>query len=369
MIDCSNCRMSYPEDSLPYRCPKCGGIFDLERLPVLDPSQVEANFPGIWRYRHVFGLPPEAPLVSLGEGQTPLVWGEAAHNFDLSIAYKLEYLSPSGSYKDRGSAVLISFLRSRGVEEAVEDSSGNAGASFAAYAARAGIRGRVYVPDSASGPKRRQIEAYGAEVVRILGPRSNAAQAVQRAAKEGAVYASHAYLPQGLVGYATIAYELVEQLGQAPGTVVVPAGQGNLLLAIGRGFAVLQRAGIIQQMPRLIGVQARNCAPLWAFYTYGMAGMSWVSEGETLAEGVRIKHPVRGDAVLNFLNAHQGEMMAVDEEAILPGRDSLARQGFYVEPTAALVWEALRQLSLRDRADLRQPLVAILTGSGLKSTL
>jgi len=259
--------------------------------------------------------------------------------------------------------VLVSFLISRGVESAVEDSSGNAGASFAAYAARAGIRARIFVPDSASGPKRAQIEAYGAQVVRILGPRSNASEAVLRAAKKGEIYASHAYMPFGLVGYATIAYELFEQIGRAPGAIVAPVGQGNLLLACGRGFAALQRAGLISQLPVLVGVQALACAPLWAVHRYGAAGMGWAAEGETLAEGVRVWRPLRGDMLLRVVEENLGQLVAVAEEAILPGRDQLALLGFYVEPTSAIVWDALVQVG----ESLPDPIVVILTGSGYKT--
>jgi threonine synthase len=362
---CTNCRQPYPEVGAPYGCPKCGGVFDLAPL-AFDPAQVDPLQPGIWRYRHTFGLADDAPAISLGEGNTPLVWAEVVFGQSPSlycVAFKCEFLNPTGSFKDRGSATLLSFLRSRGVDAAVEDSSGNAGASFAAYAARAGLEARVFVPDAASGPKRGQIAAYGAEVTRILGPRANAAAAVRRAAAQGAVYASHAYLPFNLPGYATLAYELVEQLGGAPGAVILPVGQGGLLLGLGRGFAALQSVGLIPRLPQLVGVQARACAPLWALHTYGPSGLAWVSEGNTLAEGVRIRNPVRGDAVMQAVAASGGVFLAVDEAGILPGRDALARQGFYVEPTSALVWSGLAQVA----GKVPSPVVAILTGSGLKA--
>jgi threonine synthase len=317
---------------------------------------------GIWRFRHAFGLPENAPPVSLGEGDTPLVWAEA---FGLQVAFKLEYLNPTGSFKDRGSATLISFLCSRGATAAVEDSSGNAGASFAAYAARAGLKARVFLPESASGPKRKQIEAYGAEVNPVPGPRSNAAEAVRQAASQDAVYASHAFLPFNLPGYATAAYELVEQLGQAPGTIVCPAGQGGLLLGMSRGFAELQTAGAIPAVPVFIGVQARACAPFWAVSSYGAEGLAWVTEGETLAEGVRVRYPLRGDAVLQAVESSGGRFIAVDEEDILPGRDQISRRGFYVEATSAIVWSALSQIT----GEAAEPVVAILTGSGLKASI
>lgn len=289
-----------------------------------------------------------------------MIWAEA---FGRRIAFKLEFTNPTGSFKDRGSAPIISFLKSRGVEAAIEDSSGNAGASFAAYAARAGMNARVYIPDATAGPKRAQIEAYGAEVVRIIGPRSNAAEAVRRAAAEGEVYASHAHLPFNLPGYATLAYELVEQLGQAPGALILPVGQGGLLLGAARGFASLKEAGVISESPQLVGVQARACAPLWALFSYGADGLAWVREGETLAEGVRVSRPVRGDAVLQAVEASGGSFLAVDEEDILPGRDQLGRRGLYVEATSAVVWSALAQLKM----EAVDPVVVVLTGSGLKS--
>ncbi len=129
--------------------------------------------------------------------------------------------------------------------------SGNAGASFAAYAAKAGIQARVFVPEYASGPKSQQIAAYGAELVRVPGPRSAAADAVLAEARAGKAYASHAYLPFGLAGYATIAFELYEAMGDAPGTIVAPVGHGGLLLGLVRGFRALQASGAITNMPQI----------------------------------------------------------------------------------------------------------------------
>lgn len=323
------------------------------------PDQIEADLPGIWPYRHAFGLPSDTHVICLGEGKTPLVWADA---FGRQVAFKQESLNPSGSYKDRGSAVLLSFLLSRGVRSAVEDSSGNAGASFAAYAARARLTARVFIPDSAAGPKRQQIEIYGAQLTRIMGPRSNALEAALRAAESGEVYASHAYMPFGLSGYATIAYEIFHQLGQAPGSVITPVGQGNLWLAIGRGFESLQKAGLIAKVPHMIGVQALACAPIWAIHRYGGGALSWVTEADTLAEGVRVKAPLRGDAVLQFADRHKSAFIAVEEKDILPGRDQLARLGFYVEPTSALVWQALAEVI----GEVPEPIVIILSGHGLK---
>jgi len=370
MIACIECQTPYPEKGAPYLCPQCGGLFDELTQSNFLPENFHPNtqLPGIWRYSQTFGLPANSPVISLGEGNTPLIPVEA---FGRHVYVKCEYQNPTGSFKDRGSAPLVSFLRFRGVTEAVEDSSGNAGASYAAYAARAGIRARVFVPEVASGPKRAQIDAYGAEVVPVPGPRSNAADAVRLAASEGTAYASHAYLPFNLPGYATIAYEIVEQLGCLPGAVLIPVGQGGLLLGAGRGFRILRIARDVDVVPRLIGVQAGACAPLWATAQLMEASSSasvpgslqQVEEATTVAEGVRVSHPLRWQAVLQEVWASQGRFIRVDENAILPARDQLASQGFYVEPTSAIVWCALADLA----DSLADPIVIVLTGSGLKS--
>ena len=358
-VFCNNCGGTYPKDGVPYRCSICGGLYDFHGGLQFDPTQMERSQPGIWRFRHTFGLPPDITPVSLGEGDTPLLWSEALGR---RIAFKCEYLNPTGSFKDRGSAVITTWLRSRDVTEVVEDSSGNAGASLAAYAARAGIRARIFIPESASGPKRRQIEAYGAELVPIPGSRSDVTKAVRKAADDGTVYASHAYIPFNLSGYASAAYEIYEQVGKMPGAVVVPVGQGGLLLGLARGFDALRKVYKHDALPMMIGVQARACAPLWALCAGRDKKAGPGKEGDTLAEGVRVRDPLRGDAVRAAVLTSRGFMCVVDEKDIIPARDALARLGFYVEPTSAIAWAALIQM-----ADiLPDPIVVILTGSGLK---
>lgn len=358
-VACTDCHRYYPDNGVPYRCPSCGGLFDFTVFPVIDLQQIRLELPGMWRYQRTFGLPQDTPVVYLGEGLTPLVWGKIDGH---PVAFKLEITNPSGSFKDRGSAVLVSFLLSRGIKQVIEDSSGNAGASLAAYAARSGLSCKIYIPVSASGPKRSQIEAYGAEIVAIPGPRSRAAEAVYRAIDTGSVYASHAYLPFGLAGYATAAYEIVEQIGGAPGTVLVPAGHGNFLLGLARGFVALKLSGMIDHLPRLVGVQARACNPLWTIFNDGWEASSHISEGDTLAEGIRVRSPARIVDVLNAVRETSGLFISVDEEDILTARDELARQGFYVEPTSAVILPAFRQIAGRTP----EPIVSLLTGSGLK---
>ncbi|UCD98974.1 MAG: pyridoxal-phosphate dependent enzyme [Chloroflexota bacterium] len=359
LIQCIQCNQDLSIYDLYDRCPNCGGYFVYNEPFNFEPYSIDDDQPGIWRFRHTFGLPEDIVPVSLGEGNTPLVWDVINGR---SVGFKLDYLTPTGSYKDRGTSVLISLLKWNKVGSAIEDSSGNAGASFAAYTARAGIMSRVFVPSSASGPKRYQIQAYGSKLVEVPGPRSNAAEAVKIEANQGTIYASHVHQPYVLPGYATAAYEILEQLGETPGSVLAPVGQGGLLLGMARGFEALLNAGLISDQPQLVGVQSRRCAPLWERQTTGAPVLDETGETETIAEGIRIRQPLRGDQVAQSVQKSGGFFVAVEEDSIIPGRNELARLGFYVEPTSAVIWSAL----LESLADLKNPIVVVLTGSGLK---
>lgn len=358
-IRCSVCGWIMPQGSTAYCCPRCGGVLDYDSEPTFSFDLVDPKAQGIWRYRATFGLPDGLTPASLGEGGTPLVSDKVD---GVQVYYKLEMLNPTGSFKDRATAPLVSYLKWAGAGQVIEDSSGNAGASLAAYCARAGMKARIFVPATASGPKLEQIAAYGAELVTVRGPRSEAASAARAEAEAGAVYASHAFTPYGLMGLATMAYELYEQLGRAPGTVVAPVGQGTLLLGLIRGFRAIAAAGLIRQSPFYVGVQARACAPIWTAFRQGVEAAERIEEGATVAEGVRVSRPARLRTVLEEIRAQEGTVVAIAEEDILPAQRKLARSGFYVEPTSALVFAALESVG----KDLRPPIVAVLTGNGLK---
>ena len=358
---CLGCGARHPGVGFSHRCPACGGLFSLAAASITLPDAWgPVGCGGLQRYRAALPHPSDTPLATLGEGNTPLIPADLAGR---TIHCKLESLNPTGSYKDRGTVILASALSHAGIRQVVEDSSGNAGASLAGYAARLGIAARVFVPASASGPKRQQIANYGAEVVEVPGPRSQAAEAVRSEVNQGAVYASHVYQPHALGGYATIAYEIVEQLGREPGLVVAPVGHGSLLLGLCIGFEVLLRHRRIDRMPRLIGVQAAACAPVWAVHQGGAAALTLVSEGATVAEGIRVRNPLRGDEVLRAIDRSGGRMAVVEEERIEAARQHLSANGIDVEPTSSVVWAALDELS----DVLEPPVVAVMTGAGWKA--
>ena len=221
----------------------------------------------MWRFREA--LPPVGDPVSLGEARTPLIPFDLE---DMTVLAKCDHTLPTGSYKDRGAALLMSYLHSLGIEEAVEDSSGNAGAALAAYAARAKMRLKVFCPASASAGKLVQIRLYGAELIAVEGPRARATEALlEYMDRTAAVYASHLWHPLFIEGLKTLAFELAEQLDwTAPDAVVCPVGAGSILLGLHRGFVDLQRAGLVNRLPRLIAVQAERVSPLFQAFHAGL---------------------------------------------------------------------------------------------------
>ena len=360
---CTTCDQIYPLDSRDWRCP-CGGLFDLENWPAFDAAQIDPAQPGLWRYRRLLPLDPAWEPVTLGEGDTPLLPLEWLGR---DVLFKLESVSPTGSFKDRGASVLATALRGLGIERVVEDSSGNAGASLAAYAARAGITCDICVPDTAAGPKLAQMSAHGAEVIQIKGKREYAALAAWAAAAHGAFYASHIYNPFFLAGVETLAYELWEQMGySAPGALILPVGNGILLLGVYRGFLRLQQAGLIDRLPRLLSVQTASCTPIYQAFCDGRETIAAVVPGPTVAVGINIGQPARGAQILAAVRATDGAVFSVAEEEIEQARNQLARLGFYVESTSAVPVAALSRLP---HAPADKPLVVLLTGHGLKTNL
>lgn len=359
---CVKCGTGYAPDERRWRCT-CGSPLDIIFTPVFDLARIKGRRPTMWRYREALPLADDANIVSFDEGFTPLTPVDID---GWEVLLKQDHLFPTGSYKDRGAALLISKARELGVTEVVEDSSGNAGAAIAAYCARAAIKCRIYVPTGTSAEKVAQIELCGAELVRVPGTREDAAQAALRAAQT-TFYASHTWNPFFLHGTKTFAFEVCEQLGwTCPDVIVVPVGNGTLLLGAGIGFNELRQAGITNRVPKIIAVQSQNCAPLQQAFEQGLDEPAVIRPEPTLAEGIAIAKPVRGEQVLTAVRKSGGEVVAVSESEIKRSIAFLHQRGFFVEPTAAATVAGLRKYL--PRAGRAEVIVSVLTGHGLKAT-
>ena len=345
-------------------CGDGGAYLNLSAAPGMTRADIDQGQRSVWRYARAIGVDARS-AVTLGEGGTPLLerpWGA------VPVRFKLEFMMPTGSFKDRGMTVMVSYLKSRGIDHVLEDSSGNAGASLSAYAAAAGMRCRILVPETASYPKIAQIAACGADVVTVRGSRQDVADAALRMSGE-IFYASHNWQPFFIEGTKTLAYELWEQLGfRAPDNVIVPLGYGSNVLGLDRGFDELLRNGEIACKPRIFGVQAANCAPCHAAWRSGGEAPVPVTVTPTVAEGIASSQPTRLREVLRAVRACAGAIPAVSEEDIVAALGALARMGLYVEPTCAAAAAGLTQLLETGVIGHGETTVVVLTGSGLKSS-
>jgi threonine synthase len=384
---CSECGQEYDPGSFIWRCAACGGLLDLADFPVRFPlDKIRKRAATLWRYREA--LPFDEVYtgwqgVTMGEGLTPLV---PLSQEQANVFLKVEYLMPTLSFKDRGAAILIAKAQELGVQSVVTDSSGNAGTAVAAYAARAGIECTIYVPDSTSSAKVKQIVAHGAAVHAIPGTREDTAQAAVAAVEQGTrYYASHIYNPFFYQGTKTYAFEIWEQLGgRAPDILVLPVGNGTLVLGSYYGFRELMRAGMIEKMPRILAIQAKGCAPLAQAFERGDAVAAPVENTGTEAEGIAIAAPARSRQILAAIRDTHGSILTVSDAAIEDARIALAAQGFYVEPTAAVAYAGFQAcLNLVDSdssnddglasfaqeaVDRRKQIIIPLCGAGLKAS-
>lgn len=362
---CPTSRFSAPAEVSPLRCPITGEPLEYRDLPRFNPDDIDPSQPGHWRYQAMLPvLKPNHRKVTLGEGWTPLIEDEWA---GIPVLWKFDALMPSGSYKDRGVSVMINWLLGQGVKVVMDDSSGNAGASIACYAARAGIKARIFVPASAPEPKKAQIAVYGAELVEVPGPRRAATQAVEAAQNSDAVYASHAWHPACLLGFMTNAWELWEQMkGQVPDWYVIPCGYGGLFLGAWRGYQHLYNSGLIDRLPRMVAVQAEPITPIFDAFHAGLDRVVLRPRAaiSTLADGIAVENPVRGQAILSALRRSNGTAIAVTDEEIAEAHIAMAEQGLFVEPSSATVAVALEKL--KPHLEPGQTIVAALTGLGLK---
>ena len=311
----------------------------------------------IERYRDRLPLEPDDPIVSLEEGSTPLIDAPRLSERIGARAYlKFEGANPTGSFKDRGMTVAVSRAKGRGAEAVICASTGNTAASAAAYAARAGLRGAVIVPEGkiAIG-KLAQALMHGARVVALQGNFDDALTIVRELAQKHPIELVNSVNPYRIEGQKTAAFEVVEELGDAPGALAIPVGNAGNVTAYWRGF---QQVGTA---PVLYGFQAEGAAPL----VYGTP----VAEPETVASAIRIGNPARWEEAMDAFTASRGRVSAVGDEQILDAyRWLAASEGVFCEPASAASVAGLlaHGLPVVEGGDVPETVVCVLTGHGLK---
>ena len=358
---CTKCGSTTDANTFATKCA-CGGLFELDfRAPAWDEARIDRSEWSLFRYRDFMAVDSDAwQSVSLGEGMTPLV------ELEPGLYVKVDYAMPTLSFKDRGAATLVAHMLAIGVKECVQDSSGNAGNSVAAYCARAGIRCEIYVPEGTSPKKITMIEAHGAAAHVIPGGRDHCADVCrERVARDGIYYANHVVNPFFYEGMKAYVYETLEQLGRIPEHLVVPVGNGTLFIGVIKALEHLRASGAIMRFPKIIALQSELCDPLLKAREAGALEAANVTPQPTIAEGIAIGKPLRARELLDMMRRHDVTVIAAPENRILEWRDRMAKRGFYIEHTTAAnfaAWE--RYCELHPGAT---DVLITLCGAGIKS--
>ncbi|MFD1408953.1 threonine synthase [Kroppenstedtia eburnea] len=341
----------------------CGGTllvhYDLEEVKHrLSREKLRERPATMWRYHELLPLKNRDSIVTLGEGGTPLVRLERWENkLELGgIWVKREEQNPTGSFKARGFSAAISLQREWGSARVAVNSNGNAASALAAYAARAGMEGFVFIPRDCPGMMVEEAMQYGARTCLVDGLIHDAGRIIQDGAEEmGWVSTGTAREPGRVEGKKTMGLELAEQLGwQLPDAVIYPTGGGSGLIGIWKALCELKELGWVQgEIPRLISVQERGCTPIVDAMEAGAEEVT-PSEDATWARptGIRVPQPPAGKLILSILRETGGTAVAVTAEEIGTAGKTLRGEGISVSPEGAAVWAGL--LRLLDRGDLHK---------------
>jgi threonine synthase len=324
----------------------------------------------MWRYREVLPIADGEEPVSLGEGATPLIaLSRLAEGLELDGVYvKDEAQNPTGSFKSRGMSVAVTVAKRLGVPALVAPSAGNAGGALAAYGARAGIGVRVFVPRDTPRLLVEEMQGYGAEVVLVDGLIDDAGRIAAGYAREtGAFNVATFREPYRVEGKKTMGYELVEQLGGVPGTILYPTGGGTGLVGMWKAFDELEQLGWIgAERPVMIAVQAEGCAPIVRAFRRGEESAARVEDGATKMWGLRVPGGIGDRLTLRALRESHGDAIAVsDDQADSAMRDLHRQEGIDATEEGGATLAAFRLL-LAGGAELLTPIVLFNTATSLK---
>lgn len=347
--------------------------YDLEALKkAWHPAALLGRPASLWRYHELLPVRDPAQVVTLGEGFTPLLplpaLGKQIGIPDLWM--KDESVIPTGSFKARGAAVGVSRARELGVSHFAMPTNGNAGAAWALYGARAGLRSTIVMPQAAPAITRLETSLAGSRLYLVDGLISDAGrQVAQAVAEQGLFDASTLKEPYRIEGKKTMGLEIAEQLGWTlPDVILYPTGGGVGLIGIYKALRELQELGWVQgPLPRLVAVQASGCAPIVQAWQQGENESRFWPDSQTLAFGINVPKALGDFLVLDALYRTEGCAIAVDDRAIQAEIRQLAsREGSFVCPEGAAAFAAARQLRESGWIQGGERVVVLNTGAGIK---
>lgn len=365
---CVSCGERYSPETIVYRCGECGASLDVSydyaAISDLEWEDLQGREFSHGRYREFLPVVEQDSLVQMGEGGTPVVSAQTlGEEIGAELVFKLESMNPTGSFKDRGTTVELGKALDHQADDVVVASTGNMGASIAAYTARAGIDARIYIPDGTGGPKARQMEAHGAEIVRVDGGYDLAAEKAWHDWEDDGIYLLGDYPYRG-EGEKTLGFEIAEQTD--PDVIVLPVGNGTLIHAVWKAFVELKETGLIDETPKMVGVQAEGCNTVVNALQKGFETVRDVDRADTVAGAIACADPLDGDQALEAIQESGGFGIAVSDTAILEAKQRLAgTEGIYAEEAAAAAIAGLIRESERFGPD--QNVVVPICGHGLKT--
>lgn len=364
--------------SILYQCAKCGGSLDVEYYydKIFEnkaPFYFSNN--GIWKYRNLLPVKNDIEPVTLGEGNTPLLKSNTLAKISCvgQTYLKVESVNPTLSFKDRPLSVALTLSKQFGIEKVTTASTGNTGVAAAAYAARAEMPCKIFIPKSTPKEKLRMMKVYGAELQLVDGNFSDAYEIAGKVAYENNwLNLTSTFLnPYAIEGNKTLAYELYEQYKGVPDWIIIPIGAGPLLVSCYKGFKELKIAGKIDKLPKMVGVQAENCSPIVQAFNAGESEVKpWVKKEKTIASGIAdplTSYPNDGTRTLHTIRESGGAALAVTDEKIKYYQLLLAKkEGIFAEPASITAVAAMEAMNERRLVEKNQCVVSVITGHGVK---
>lgn len=375
---CPECKREVSADQLQTYCHQCMSpwlaVYDLKSVRQdLDRDEISRRSRGMWRWAELLPVHAAENRITLGEGDTPLLkLDRMGASLGLEQLYlKDEGANPTGSFKARGMAAAISKARELGVSKVIVPTAGNAGGAIAAYAARAGMKACVIMPQDTPRANRIECEIAGAEVVQVEGLISDAAKIVaRRAPLEGWFDVSTFKEPYRTEGKKVMGFELAEAFGwRLPDVIIYPTGGGTGLVGMAKAFDELEALGWLEdnRRPRLVSVQAAGCAPVVKAFESGAQDCEFWEGAHTVASGLRVPKSFAGKLILSDLRRTQGTAIAIEDELILDAQHKLAQaEGIFAAPESAATIAAADILRMRGWLSAEEKVVCFNTGTGLK---
>ncbi len=368
--ECPFCGKRYPLDVFRIFCPVCREpmvVSSTPRRKVVVPDRGLA----IEKYQSFLPLAKVDRNFSLGEGDTPLVpLDRIRREYRLPLVFaKNETVNPTQSFKDRGTAVAVQKAVALGIKTIGTVSTGNMAGSTAAYGAKAGLKTIVLLKEDTPQDKVQAAGIFGPVLVKVRGDYGSLFAASHEIGRKHGIYFMNSVDPLRIEGYKVIGYEIFRELGQrVPQYLFVPVSSGGHLIGLMRAFFDLKAEGLAGKIPIFVGVQARGCSPLARAFARGKARYSKVFRPETIAHAISNPSPPAGNLTLKLIRENQGMITAVTDNEIIAAQRSLAElEGIFADPASATVLAALIKLSQRKRLNLREEVVLVVTGSGLKT--